>query len=337
MVLVLLLALRLIDFVIFLVLFSLSYLMPGIAMLIVLKRTGRFHLTSQISALTRRLKSKIINFGLFLFGAQFLNLLSRTVDTFIITSKAERGLADTAVFTIATYVVTFMEVPQRSMNSITVPILAESWRVKDMKNIRHIYTRSVTSLLIVGLVVFLVILLNSHNLAIFLGKDYAQIETVMFFLGLGKLVDLGTGANTQIIGTSNYWKVDFTTNVIYTLLALPLNYILISHWGLLGAAYSTVISLVFYNLMRYIFLWYKFGLQPYTWRHLLVLLLAFAAFYLTRSIPRFHSVVIDTVLRTTVFSILFLPAVYFTRISPEANQLVLKYAGRIRQFFDRPE
>jgi O-antigen/teichoic acid export membrane protein len=284
---------------------------------------------------TRRLKGKMINFGLFLFGAQFLNLLSRTVDTFIISSKAPGGLMDTAVFTLATYVVAVMEVPQRSMNAITVPILAESWRSKDMKNITHIYTQSVTNLLIIGLVIFLLTLLNIHNLAIFLGKDYTGIESVVFFLGIGKLIDLGTGANAQIIGTSNYWKVDFTTNVIYTIMALPLNYVLISKWGLMGAAYSTLISLSFYNLMRYVFLWYTFGLQPYTWKHLLVFLLAFVAAYVAWIIPRFHSVVIDTVLRTSVFSSLFFPILYFSKLSPDANRFVDKYAGQLRRFISK--
>ena len=80
---------------------------------------------NSISPVTSRLKGKMINFGLFVFGAQFLNLLSRTVDTFILASKSERGLEDAAVFTIATYVIALMEIPQRSIISISVPVLAE--------------------------------------------------------------------------------------------------------------------------------------------------------------------------------------------------------------------
>lgn len=332
-VLLLLLAFRVISLFQFLVLFSFSYLLPAVTLFIVLRRTGRLHFHTGISSLTRRLKGKMINFGLFLFGAQFLNLLSRTADTFIITAKADRGLVDTAVFTIATYVVTLMEIPQRSINAITIPVLSESWKNKDMKNITHIYTKSTTNMLIIGLIVFLLTLLNVHNLAVFLGKDYTGIESVVFIMGIGKLIDLGTGANAQIIGTSNYWKVDFTTNVIYTLIALPLNYILISKYGLMGAAYSTLISLSFYNAMRYGFLWYKFGLQPYTWKHLLVILLAFAAAYVAWIIPRFHSVIADTLLRTTVFCGLFFPALYFTRLSSDANHAVHKYARRMGRFF----
>jgi O-antigen/teichoic acid export membrane protein len=274
----------------------------------------------------------MLSFGLYLFGAQFLNLLSRTADTFIITAKAERGLTDTAVFTIATYVVTLMEVPQRSLNAIAIPVLAESWKNKDIKNVTHIYTRSVTNLLVIGLAMFLLIWLNVHTLASFLGKDYRGIEMVVFFLGLGKLIDLGTGTNSQIIATSNYWKADFITNAIYTILALPLNYILITKYGLMGAAYSSLISLSFYNIIRYSFLWYKFGLQPYTWKHLFAVLLAFAAAFLAWCLPRPDSVILDSVLRSTVFCSLFFPALYFTRLSPDANNMVLKYLRQVRGF-----
>ena len=334
-VLMVLFAFHIMSFKTFLVLFAVSYALPVLILYIVLRRTREFFFITTISSLTRRLKDKMLNLGLFLFGAQFLNLLSRTIDTFIISAKAERGLADAAVFTIAVYVITLMEVPQRSMNSITIPVLAESWKNKDMKNITHIYNRSVTNLLVIGLIMFFLILLNVHNLAFFLGKDYKGIEGVIFFLGVGKLIDLGTGANAQIIGTSNYWKVDFTTNVIYTLVALPLNYILISKYGLMGAAYSSLISLSFYNLMRYSFLWYKFRLQPYSWKHLLVIILAFAAAFAAWCIPRFPSGITDTALRTTAFCGLFFPALYFSRLSPDANEAVLRYVRQLRGYLGR--
>ncbi len=309
----------------FLWIFSFSYVLPAVAMFLILRRTGEFFFISRPSSVTMRLKGRMINFGLFLFGAQFLNLLSRTVDTFFIAVKAERGLIDTAVFTIATYVVTLMEVPQRSMNAITVPVLAEAWKNKDLKQINNIYTKSVSNLMIIGLIMFSLILLNARDLARFLGKDYTGIEYVIFFLGLGKLIDLGTGANAQVISTSNYWKVDFTTNVIYTLLALPLNYILISHYGLIGAAWSTLISLTLYNLMRFGFLWYKFGLQPYTSKDLLAVGIALVGIAAAHYFPHTGNLYIDIPLRTMVFCIIFAPLVYRLRLSVELNQMADKF------------
>jgi O-antigen/teichoic acid export membrane protein len=230
-------------------------------------------------------------------------------------------------------VVTLMEVPQRSMNAITVPVLAESWKNKDMNNIRHVYSKSVSNLLVIGLIMFSIFWLNVHNLATYLGKDFTGIEIVVLLMGIGKLIDLGTGANAQIIGTSNYWKVDFTTNVIYTLLALPLNYFLISKYALIGAAYSSLISLTFYNMMRFGFLWYKFKMQPYRWRNLLVVVIALACTAVAYYLPKNASPVFDTVFRTTIFLALFVPIIYFTRISEEINGMILSSINRIKSGF----
>jgi O-antigen/teichoic acid export membrane protein len=312
--------------------FSLSYLIPAVALFLILRKTNEFNFNPVLSNVTLRFQDKMVNFGLFLFGAQFLNLLSRTADTFILAGKSTGGLTDTAVFTIATYVITIMEVPQRSMNSITVPVLAEAWKNKDLKQIRHIYARSVTNLLIVGLIIFSIVLLNISNLALYLGDAYKGITSVVILMGIGKLIDLGTGANSQIIATSSYWKVDFTTNVIYTIIALPLNYLLISYYGLMGAAYSSVIGLTFYNLMRFGFLWFKFKFQPYTFKDLLIIIIAIASTIITAMVPRQENIVIDTIMRCLLFSVLFFPLLYYGKISVEVNKLIEKYLGIARQF-----
>ncbi len=319
----------------FVILFSLSFMVPSVVLFFTLRKTGEFNFNSSFSSLTLRMKSKMLNFGLFVFGAQFLNLLSKTSDSFIIVSKSANGLIDLAVFEIATYLVTTMEIPQRSITSISVPVLSESWKNKNMKSISNIYTKSVANLLVIGLTMFCLIILNVHNFSSFMGKDYKGIEIVVFLLGLSKLIDLGTGANSQIISTSNYWRVDFTTNVIFTIVALPLNFILIAHYGLLGAAYANLIAICFYNAMRFGFLWFKFGLQPYTWKDVLAILYAVAATFICYNIPKFTNIFLDAFIRTIVFCALFLPAIYFTGVSSEINQMIKKYVLLAKGFIFR--
>lgn len=318
-------AFKLLNLDSFLWIFAASFLPSAIVLFLVLRRTGEFHFNSTISPVTRRLKGRMLNFGLFIYGAQFLHLLSRASDTLIIASKADNGLTDAAVFTIAQYIATLLEVPQRSMMSITVPVLVESWRNKDMQNIQHIYSRSVSNLLAIGLGMFGILWLNGGNMAAFLGKDYSGMAPVILFLGIAKLIDLGTGANGQIIGTSNYWRVDFTTNVVYTLLTIPMNYFLISKFGIMGAAYSTLATQIIYNLMRFIFLWYKFNLQPYNLKHLLALLISALAIVVAWLIPQQSSFITDGIIRTAAFIIVFAPLIFVCKISEELNQMASKY------------
>lgn len=324
-------AFQLITFDTFLWAMSLAYLPAIIILFIILRQTKQFKFTPTISTVTQRFKGKMINFGLFIYGAQFLNLLSKTSDSFIITAKAENGLVDTAIFTIAGYMATLMEIPQRSMTAITIPILAESWRTKDIANIQHIYRRSVSNLLVIGLGMFGLLWLNSSNIATFMGEDYAGMEIVILYLGLAKLIDLGTGANGQIIGTSNFWRVDFTTNVIYTILAIPLNYFLISKFGLLGAAYAALLSQLLYNLMRFCFLYYKFNLQPYTLKHLLAVTITAGAVLVIYFIPKQPSFVWDAFIRTSAFLLIFLPVMYASKISPELNTMATNWLKKLKR------
>jgi O-antigen/teichoic acid export membrane protein len=320
--------LKYIDLAVFLTLFSLLYVIPSILLLINLIQSQQFSFKSlQISSVTRRLKGKMFSFALFVFAGQFFNLLARTNDTFLIVGL--RGLNDAAIFAIATYVSAILEIPQRSLNSISIPVLASSWKNKDFANIKHIYHKSVSNLLAIGLLLFGLIWLNTDNLVNFLNwvsnkeaGGYDAISKLIFILGLAKLIDLATGVNSQIIGTSNFWKFDFFTNLFYILLSLPLNYYLIKNYNLEGLAYSNLIALCLYNSIRFLFLYKKFKLQPYTYKHGLFLVLSIGLILLVHQIPSVNNIVANIFLQSSVFGISFYLLVSWMNPAPEALEIV---------------
>jgi O-antigen/teichoic acid export membrane protein len=308
-------------------LFSGIYLVPVLILLITLIQTKEWSLSNfKISSVTRRLKGRMINFALFIFAGQFFNLLAKTNDTFLIFGL--RGLSDTGIFAIATYVSAILEIPQRSLNSITIPVLAESWKNKDMANIKHIYHKSVSNLLAIGLLLFGLIWLNIANLVAFLnwishkqGGGYDALTKLIFILGLAKLIYLGTGVNSQMIGTSNYWKFDFFTNLSFIVLSLPLNYFLIKNYGLEGLAFSNLVALTLYNCVRFGFLNRKFNLQPYTWRHGIFLISTIILMLLVHQLPIANNFVLNIFIRSATFSISFYVLVKWINPSPEVLSL----------------
>lgn len=215
----------------FILLFSGIYVIPTLLLIYNLSTSHEWSFRSfKISSVTKRLKWKMLNFALFVFAGQFFNLLARTNDTFMIVGL--RGLSDAGIFAIATYVAAIMEIPQRSLNAISIPVLAKSWKDKDFANIKHVYHKSVSNLLVIGLLLFGLIWLNIENLVAFLnwisnkeGGGYEALAPIVFIMGLAKLIDLATGVNGQIIGTSNYWRFDFFTNLFYIVLSIPLNFL----------------------------------------------------------------------------------------------------------------
>ena len=323
----------------FITLFSGIYLLPMLYLLYELIQSKQWSFNSfKISSVTRRLKGRMINFALFVFAGQFFNLLARTNDTFMIVGL--KGLSDASIFAIATYVSAILEIPQRSLNAVSIPILAKSWKEKDFANIKHIYHKSVSNLLTVGLLLFGLIWLNIQNLVTFLnwishkqGGGYDALVNLAFIMGLAKLIDLATGVNSQIIGTSNYWKFDFFTNVMFVIVSIPLNYYLIQHYDLTGLAYSNLIAYTLYNSVRFSFLYFKFKLQPYSWKHGLFLILSIGLMLAVHQIPAPSNFILNIAVQSLVYGIGFYALAIWINPAPEIlnyfNQFYQKSIGRL--------
>ena len=333
-------AARLVDIDGFMQLFSLIYLLPVVSLITILLRSGHWKINIiPLSKVSVRLGKRMITFGLFIFGAQFLNVLARTSDT--IFAIGFEGLPQAGLFAIGSYLIAIMEIPQRSLNAISVPVLAEAWKDRNMHQIENIYKKSVSNLLVIGSGLFSLIVLNIHDVVEmlnFFGRktnaDYSIIIQIVVVMGIAKIIDLGTGINSQIIGTSNFWRFDFFTNVFYTLLSIPLNYFLIKEYGIVGLAYANLVALSLYNLVRFIFLQVKFGLQPYNAKSIQTLLLSAACFTVLWFIPLSMAWYISMPVRSLLFCAIFIPMIYYTNAAPEisaiADRLLGKLSGRSR-------
>ena len=329
-----------IDIETFIGLFSCIYAIPVAILLYNLTQSGKWSFRSiQISSVTKRLKGRMISFAFFVFAGQFFNLLARTNDTFLIIGL--RGLSDAGIFAIATYVSAILEIPQRSLNAISIPVLAESWRKKDFINIKNIYDKSVSNLLAIGLLLFGLIWLNIENLVSFLNwisnkqsGGYDALIPLIFIMGLAKLIELGTGVNGQIIGTSSHWKFDFFTNLFYVLLSIPLNYFLIKNYNLEGLAYSNLIGAVLYNSIRFGFLYKKFKLQPYTWRHGLFLILCIVLMLSVHQLPQAANFFFNILIQSFLYGFGFLALAIWINPAPEILAFLKDFfTEKIPRFF----
>ena len=121
-----------------------------------------------------------------------------------------------------------------------------AWKDKDTKEIGRIYQRSSINLLSFSLFIFILIWLNFSNAISFfnINPEYLNGKWVFFIMGLVTIIEMGTGVNSQIIGTSTYWRFELWTSLLLTAMIIPLSYTLTVKFGILGPALSNLISLL---------------------------------------------------------------------------------------------
>lgn len=319
--LLILLAVKCITLETFLSLYAYIYLPAVLLLLLFLVKSGHFPINFSISNVTRRLRSKMLAFGIFIFSGSLLNVLSRTIDVVLLASQSTGGLKDAAVFTYASYMISIMEVPQRSIVAIGTPIIANAWKNKNRGLILELYQKTSLNLLIIGFAIWGVLFLNMHNAVIFLGPLFKPMTEIFVIMGAAKLIDLGTGLNSQILLLSKFWKVDFITNMLFVALSLPLNYFLIGKYNIYGAAYANFIALTTFNGIRFLYIFKLFKLQPFTWKTFHVLVIAVLCIGLVYLIPELTNLYLDTALRTIIFGSAFASAVLFFKVSPDMTAL----------------
>jgi hypothetical protein len=184
-----------------------------------------------------------------------------------------------------------------------------------------------------SLFVFFCIWLNFDNgiQLLHINSDYLEAKWVFFILGIVAIIELGTGVNSQIIGTSTYWKFELWTSMLLTMMIIPLSYFLTVKYGILGPALANLISFSIYNFIRYVFLWKKFNMQPFTRKTFELIGIALLAYVLAYFTGQQSSSIISIVSSTTVFGMVFIPLFYWREISPDVKQLMQTVVNRFQR------
>lgn len=181
------------------------------------------------------------------------------------------GESETGIYAFSAFVVSVIVIPNAAINSITSPIVAEAWKDRDMPQLSFLYRESSLVLFAVGGLVYagaLVCLPHVYDWTDNLGK-YEVGYYVVVFLGAGKLFDLLTSINGNLIGMTDHYRWNVVFILFLGLLNVVLNYIFIAVLGLgiTGAAIATMSASVLYNVLKVALIQWKMELQPISTGH----------------------------------------------------------------------
>ena len=318
------------------ILYVLSYGLALGLLVIYTISTMHFFLQPKMDFLDKALVKNIFSFVAFIIPGTAGSLIASKIDTLII--GAELGLAEIAIYNLAFFVGSIVDMPKRALSQISIPIIASAWNRNDMKEIESIYKKSAINQALLGALIFLMIWLNVDSLLALVPKHeiYEQGKYVILFIALGKLADMATGVNSEIIITSIYYRFNLISMIILSVLTVITNFIFIKFYGINGVAFATFLTLFIFNAIKMIFLWFKLGLQPYNWSMLkligIFLLIWFAfTFWPQQQASLFVSIAFIA-LRSICIGIIYVGFVYFLTISEDFNHTLKNITSIIKTF-----
>jgi O-antigen/teichoic acid export membrane protein len=318
------------NFDLFIKLFSFLYAISFVSLSIYLISLNEFHIAREISRVTRKFYKRMLTLVGFVYGGSLVSVAAQSVDFLAIASF--RGLNYGAVFDFSSYIANVIQVPQRSLVSVSTPALARAWKDKDFGMIDRIYKRSSLNLLLISIFLFALIWLNYDSAVqtLHLNPIYNEGKWVLFLLAVKNIVDMGTGVNGQIIGTSTYWRFDFFSGIILLLLIIPLNIFMVRKYGIIGSAWSNLISYLIYNLIRIIFLKAKFHLQPFSPQTVWIILNGIGCYLVASFLCKELTGWTGMLLRSIAFVILYIFIAFYFRLSPDLKPVIKSMRNKLR-------
>lgn len=313
----------------FIEIYAYLYFIPVVILAWIIVRSKVFKLVFQKSAVTKKLSGAMMKFGGAYFLGNILNVVAKTNDTIIIASQSTGGLADAAIFTIATYLITVMDVPQRSMVSAAIPQIAQAWKDKDLAKLDRLYKKTALNLLVIAAGILGLVILNIPAFIHVLGPTYAGMSILMLILGISKLIDLGTGMNGHILQLSKHWKIDLFTNMFFVVISILLNYWLTRSYGIVGTAVGSLIAIILFNFIRFYYIKRIYGMQPFSWRNGLTLLAAGGLTFGLYSISFHDFIWINLFVKSVLFILSFAFIVIRFDISPDITELYHMARSRV--------
>ena len=296
---------------------------PTLMILYKLIREHHFSLRTEFGFVDKNLlRMMLLMAGFSIFNGLTLVLI-QNVDILMINSLV--GLEGAGIYFICFNFGLFVNIPARSIYKIANVVAAQAWKNNDMKLIRDIYYKSCLTLFIIGSLLFVGIWANVDNIFQIIGEKFVSGKWVIFFIALGGLIDLTTGVNSSILGSSKHYKVQTLFLVILVFLIVAANLILIPRYGINGAAIGSAVSLTILNIVRFLFLYLKFNLQPFNLKFVYILLIAGAAYFVSWTIPPFGNYIVDIIIRSSLITSLFGLPIYFLKISDDINKKADQY------------
>jgi len=278
----------------------------------------------QFKKFNKKIVKEMMVFALFIILGASSGMLSGTIDSLMIGALLPDGLKNVAFYSIAIYIGIMIMIPYRGIERVAVSIISEAFKNNDMIKIAKIYKQTSINLMLIGTLLFLGIWLNADNIFSLLPDEYRAAKHVLLFICIAKLFDVATGVNAFVIQFSKFFKLMLYFNLLLIILLIGTNYLLIPIYGIEGAALATLISIVIVNTIRLIIIKVKMGILPFSFKSIYIPIVGALTYAIVYFIPPFEPFVLDIVVRSSVIVVLFVPFMYFLKVSEEFNGLIDK-------------
>jgi len=258
-------------------------------------------------------------------------ILIGKIDSMMVSAML--GLASNAIYTTAFYMATVIEIPKRALSQITMPLISKAFEQKNINEVSTLYRKTSINQFIIGSLLLIGVWINLDNIFDLMpkGENYELGKWVVIIIGFGKLMDMLFGPSSEIIVLSKYYRFNIILIVMLAAIVIISNNILIPRYGIEGAAWGSAFALITFNVIKFIFIYVKFGIHPFEWGTVKVLGIALITLLVNSILFKSGLVFVDIAFRSIVVTLVFATLIVWSKASEDANGIFRRMISALKK------
>lgn len=267
---------------------------------------------------------KILFYSLLIFLSGAASSIILDIDKSMIASLITSD--DVAFYSVALFIAAVVEAPGRAMFQIVSPLVSKAVNSNNKVYLTQLLKKSSDNLFLVSGVLFLLINLNLTDFYDFVDQPlYAVAAGVVTIVSVGKLYSMSMGCLNNIISNSKFYPFIFWFSILSASVAVILNFALIPKYGIIGAAYATLVVIILINSLKLILISYGLKIHPYSKQTLKTIVLIILVYLALYNIDFKYSSFINLIIRSGLIILLYFVLSQFFGLSKDINEQLKKY------------
>ena len=261
------------------------------------------------------------------------------IDSLMIISFLDA--ANTGVYAIGNKIGGIIAVPAAAVLGIVAPIVSSAMKEKKLNEVSDLYIRSSEVLTICGVFLLSGLAVIAKDLFSLMHDSDRLISsgifTIVALIAFSRFIDISTSINSHIIALSDFFRYNLYFLLVLAVANITLNLVLIPRLGIVGAAMATSISLFLFNMTKIVFIKYKFGIWPFTYKTVVIVIIGFSAVISVEAIMSLISLptISRIVVKGAFVSLVILGVLYFSQVSSDFNHLIKVLSQKILTLFKK--
>lgn len=308
-----------------------GYLICLLLLIYYLWQQGEISIQTNFKTLNSSGFPELIKYSLLSFAGMAGMIIIGKIDSMMVSAML--GWTANAIYTTAFYMATVIEIPKRALSQITMPLISKAFEQNELKEVANLYRKTSINQFIIGSLLLIGVGINLDNIFDLMpkGDHYELGKWVVIIVGSGKLMDMLFGPSSEIIVLSKYYRFNIILIISLAAIVIISNNLLIPRFGIEGAAWGSAFALISFNVIKFIFIYVRFDIQPFEWATLKVIFISAVVLVINSVLFKAENVFVDVIVRSCVVTILFTSLIVIMKVSTESSDLffkVIKYFGK---------